>query len=129
MKHTSRKSINKMSLFINTLTDTERKMLFLFMSFNLPKEKWYLTLVKTIPIKELQELDPEYGKDVTTLDNFDFNHDTLNIYLRGGHGIDIVTKHHPLTPILSWFDYVNTVHKRKKSHCFGFLSITCLKPK
>lgn len=56
-KHTTRKSINKMSLFINTLTDTERKMLFLFMSFNLPKEKWYLPLVKTIPIKELQELD------------------------------------------------------------------------
>ena len=113
-KHTSRKSIDKISLFINTLTDTERKMLFLFMSFNLPKENWYLPLVKTIPIKELQELDPEYGKDVTTLDNFDFNHDTLNIYLRGGHGVDIVTKHHPLTPILSWFDYLNTVHKRKK---------------
>lgn len=51
---------------------------------------------------------------MTTLDNFDFNHDTLNIYLRGGHGIDIVTKHHPLTPILSWFDYINTVYKRKK---------------
>lgn len=66
-KKTSKKKSNlSMSSFIDTLTDIERQMIFLFMGFNQPISRHFFRIKTTLLLNNLQKLGPEYLKDETT---------------------------------------------------------------
>lgn len=66
-KKTSKKKSNlSMSSFIDTLTDIERQMVFLFMGFNQPISRHFFRINTTLLLNHLQKLDPEYLKDETS---------------------------------------------------------------
>jgi len=159
-KKTSKKKSNlSTSSFIDTLTDVERQMVFLFMGFNQPINRHFFRTKTTLLLNHLQKLDSEYLKGETSKhkailfrDNpetgfqlskflknifrlksvvnkdtyyfskeyyyikknllFNYNHDVLNTYLRGGYGVGITINKHPLTMILTKIDYVNSYRLR-----------------
>lgn len=66
-KKTSKKKSNlSTSSFIDTLTDVERQMVFLFMGFNQQISRHFFRINTTLLLNHLQKLDPEYLKDKTT---------------------------------------------------------------